>query len=171
MDHRIRTAGAGHDVIWNCRPKHWPCGTCRSRSRGRFVLPKHRTSIPRCWRPGEIRLSRVLNVADRYVSGIGTSLSLFEGTPEDGQQALESLGLGERLPNCPGASSKPSSQPSSRTSDCRDVACFECVTVIRTGAVGNRAQDANARATGARYVKLRKDYPLGVTQRPVRRVI
>jgi hypothetical protein len=46
----------------------------------------------------EIRLSRVLNIADRYVRGVGTSLSLFEGTPEDGQLALESLGLGERLP-------------------------------------------------------------------------
>jgi hypothetical protein len=32
------------------------------------------------------------------VRGTGTSLSLFEGTREDGQQALESLGLGERLP-------------------------------------------------------------------------
>jgi HD-like signal output (HDOD) protein len=45
-----------------------------------------------------ISLSRVLNIADRYVKGAGTSLSLFEGTPEDGQLALESLGLGERLP-------------------------------------------------------------------------
>ena len=46
----------------------------------------------------EIRLSRILNVADRYVRGTGTSLSLFEGSREDGQQALESLGLGDRLP-------------------------------------------------------------------------
>ena len=45
-----------------------------------------------------IRLSRVLNASDRYVNGTGTSLSLFEGTPEDGQLALEALGLGERLP-------------------------------------------------------------------------
>jgi HD-like signal output (HDOD) protein len=48
--------------------------------------------------PDGISLSRVLNIADRYVKGAGTSLSLFEGTPEDGQLALESLGLGERLP-------------------------------------------------------------------------
>ncbi|HEV8038171.1 MAG TPA: HDOD domain-containing protein [Bryobacteraceae bacterium] len=48
--------------------------------------------------PDGISLSRVLNIADRYVKGVGTSLSLFEGTPEDGQLALESLGLGDRLP-------------------------------------------------------------------------
>jgi HD-like signal output (HDOD) protein len=48
--------------------------------------------------PDQIRLSRILNVTDRYVKGIGSSLNLFEGTPEDGQLALESLGLGERLP-------------------------------------------------------------------------
>jgi len=40
-------------------------------------------------------LSRILNVADRYVSGTGTSLHLFENTAEDGQAALESLGLGD----------------------------------------------------------------------------
>jgi HD-like signal output (HDOD) protein len=48
--------------------------------------------------PDGIRLSRVLNVADRYLSGIGTSLQLFEGSPEDGQIAIESLSLGEKLP-------------------------------------------------------------------------
>ena len=48
--------------------------------------------------PDGMSLSRVLNIADRYVKGVGTSLSLFEGTPEDGQLALESLSLGERLP-------------------------------------------------------------------------
>jgi HD-like signal output (HDOD) protein len=48
--------------------------------------------------PERITLSRVLNVADRYVKGIGTSIALFDGTPEDGQLALESLNLGERLP-------------------------------------------------------------------------
>jgi len=47
---------------------------------------------------GEMTLSRILNVADRYVKGAGTSLALFEGTPEDGQAAVESLGLGEGLP-------------------------------------------------------------------------
>ena len=46
----------------------------------------------------EIRLSRVLNVTDRYVKGIGTSINLFDGTPEDGQLAIESLGLDDRLP-------------------------------------------------------------------------
>lgn len=45
-----------------------------------------------------VSLSRVLNVADRYVKGIGTSINLFEGTPEDGTLALESIGLGDRLP-------------------------------------------------------------------------
>jgi HD-like signal output (HDOD) protein len=48
--------------------------------------------------PDGFTLSRVLNIADRYVKGVGTSLSLFEGTPEDGQLALESLGLGDQLP-------------------------------------------------------------------------
>jgi len=46
----------------------------------------------------ELKLSQVLHVADRYVRGIGVSLSLFEGTPEDGKAAIESLGLGDRLP-------------------------------------------------------------------------
>ena len=48
--------------------------------------------------PDEISLSRVLNAADRYVKGAGISLALFEGNPEDGKSALESLGLGERVP-------------------------------------------------------------------------
>ena len=47
---------------------------------------------------GEINLSRVLNVTDRYVRGIGTSINLFDGTPEDGQLAIESLGLDDQLP-------------------------------------------------------------------------
>lgn len=47
---------------------------------------------------GEINLSRVLHLADRYVKGMGISINLFEGTAEDGQLALESLGLGDRLP-------------------------------------------------------------------------
>ena len=46
--------------------------------------------------PGEIRLSRILNVADRYVKGIGASLSLFPGDPEDGRAAIASLELGDR---------------------------------------------------------------------------
>lgn len=49
--------------------------------------------------PGGASLSLVLNVADRYVKGTGTSVSLFEGSAEDGQLALDSIGLGERLPN------------------------------------------------------------------------
>jgi HD-like signal output (HDOD) protein len=53
---------------------------------------------PAAVEPDGVSLSRVLNVADRYVKGIGTSTSLFEGTPEDGQLALESIGLGDRLP-------------------------------------------------------------------------
>jgi HD-like signal output (HDOD) protein len=53
---------------------------------------------PTTVKPDGVSLSRVLNVADRYVKGIGTSTSLFEGTPEDGQLALESIGLGDRLP-------------------------------------------------------------------------
>ena len=53
---------------------------------------------PTAVEPDGVSLSRVLNVADRYVKGIGTSTSLFEGTPEDGQLALESIGLGDRLP-------------------------------------------------------------------------
>lgn len=47
---------------------------------------------------GGITLSRALSVADRYVKGSGTSLNFFEGSAEDGQQALDSLGLGDRLP-------------------------------------------------------------------------
>ena len=46
----------------------------------------------------EVTLSRILNVSDRYVKGAGVSLALFEGTPEDGQAAVESLRLGEGLP-------------------------------------------------------------------------
>lgn len=46
----------------------------------------------------QIRLSRVLNVADRYVRGTGTSLALFEGSQQDAQQAIDSLGLGDRVP-------------------------------------------------------------------------
>jgi HD-like signal output (HDOD) protein len=48
--------------------------------------------------PERITLSRVLNIADRYVKGTGTSINLFDGTAEDGKLALDSLGLGERLP-------------------------------------------------------------------------
>jgi hypothetical protein len=32
------------------------------------------------------------------LNSTGTSISLFDGKPKDGQIALESLGLGERLP-------------------------------------------------------------------------
>jgi hypothetical protein len=32
------------------------------------------------------------------LNSTGTSISLFDGKPKDGQVSLESLGLGERLP-------------------------------------------------------------------------
>ena len=47
---------------------------------------------------GQIALSRVLNAADQYVRGMGTSVSLFENQGDEGLSALESLSLGERLP-------------------------------------------------------------------------
>ena len=45
-----------------------------------------------------INLSRILYEADRYVRSAGTSIPLFESDSEDDQKALESLGLGDRLP-------------------------------------------------------------------------
>jgi len=47
---------------------------------------------------GQTALSRVLNAADQYVRGMGSSVSLFENQGEEGLAALESLNLGERLP-------------------------------------------------------------------------
>lgn len=47
---------------------------------------------------GQTALSRVLNAADQHVRGLGTCVSLFENQTEDGQTALDALGLGERLP-------------------------------------------------------------------------
>jgi HD-like signal output (HDOD) protein len=46
----------------------------------------------------ELSLSSILNAADGHLNSTGTSISLFDGKPKDGQVALESLGLGERLP-------------------------------------------------------------------------
>lgn len=46
----------------------------------------------------ELSLSTILNAADGHLNSVGTSISLFEGKPRDGQVSLESLGLGERLP-------------------------------------------------------------------------
>jgi HD-like signal output (HDOD) protein len=46
----------------------------------------------------ELSLSTVLNAADGHLNSTGTSISLFDGKPKDGQVSLESLGLGERLP-------------------------------------------------------------------------
>lgn len=43
-------------------------------------------------------LSRILNAADRYTRQAGISLGVFEAHPEDGQDAVEALGLGEMLP-------------------------------------------------------------------------
>lgn len=47
---------------------------------------------------GQIRLSRILNAADRYVKGKGIFVSLFEAPGDQPDTALEELGLGERLP-------------------------------------------------------------------------
>ncbi len=53
---------------------------------------------PACAEPG-IPLSRILNVADRYVQRMGNSLSVFESDGAEGdEKVLESLGLGDRLP-------------------------------------------------------------------------
>ena len=46
----------------------------------------------------ELGLSTILNAADGHLNGTGTSISLFDGKPKGGQIAIESLGLGERLP-------------------------------------------------------------------------
>jgi HD-like signal output (HDOD) protein len=46
----------------------------------------------------ELHLSSILNAADGHLNSTGTSISLFDGKPKVGQIALESLGLGERLP-------------------------------------------------------------------------
>jgi len=46
----------------------------------------------------QIPLSRILHVADRYVEGIGTSVTVFEKEATDERSELESLGLGDRLP-------------------------------------------------------------------------
>ena len=46
----------------------------------------------------ELSLSSILNAADGHLNSTGTSISLFDGKPKDGQISLESLGLGERLP-------------------------------------------------------------------------
>jgi len=46
----------------------------------------------------ELSLSSILNAADGHLNSTGTSISLFDGKPKEGQVALESLGLGERLP-------------------------------------------------------------------------
>jgi HD-like signal output (HDOD) protein len=47
--------------------------------------------------PDELTLSRVLHASDLYVRSIGNSHSFFEGQPDDGQAALEALGVGSRL--------------------------------------------------------------------------
>lgn len=47
---------------------------------------------------GQVALSRVISVADHYVKGMGTCVSLFENDSSEGPNPLESLGLGERLP-------------------------------------------------------------------------
>ena len=49
--------------------------------------------------PNELSLSTILNASDGYINGIGTTISLFDGKPKNGQIPLESLSLGERLPS------------------------------------------------------------------------
>jgi HD-like signal output (HDOD) protein len=53
---------------------------------------------PREMENNELSLSSILNAADGHLNSTGTSISLFDGKPKDGQISLESLGLGERLP-------------------------------------------------------------------------
>lgn len=48
--------------------------------------------------PGQLKLSQILNAADRYVKSTGVFVSLFEAPNEDGAAVLELLGFGERLP-------------------------------------------------------------------------
>lgn len=48
--------------------------------------------------PGELRLSQILNAADRYVKSSGVFVSTFESASEDPLAVLEQLGLGDRLP-------------------------------------------------------------------------
>jgi len=48
-------------------------------------------------RPGVTTLSRVLHAADRQVKGMGSSVSLFEGSVDEGKNALESLGLNDQI--------------------------------------------------------------------------
>ena len=43
-------------------------------------------------------MSRVLNAADRHVKGQGIFVSLFESSSDEPDDALEQLGLGDRLP-------------------------------------------------------------------------
>jgi len=49
-------------------------------------------------KPGQTTLSRVLAAADQHVKGMGTFVSVFEAQGEESAPALQSLGLGERLP-------------------------------------------------------------------------
>jgi len=46
----------------------------------------------------DLPLSRVLHLADGYVKGIGTSVSLFEAKSDDAQAVLAPLKLGDSLP-------------------------------------------------------------------------
>ena len=47
---------------------------------------------------GLVPLSRVLHVADAYVKSMGTTVSLFEGGQPEPKDALDSLGLGDQIP-------------------------------------------------------------------------
>jgi hypothetical protein len=49
--------------------------------------------------PNELALSTILNASDGYINDIGTTISLYDGKPKNGQVPLDSLSLGERLPS------------------------------------------------------------------------
>ena len=48
--------------------------------------------------PGSLPLSRILYASDQYMQGIGTSVSVFEGTEPAAVNPLESLGFSEQIP-------------------------------------------------------------------------
>lgn len=54
---------------------------------------------PTALKEGQLSLSRVLSVADTYVKSKGIFVSLFEGPSESPDDALDRLGLGDKLPD------------------------------------------------------------------------
>ena len=55
-------------------------------------------SDPTAVEADEIRMSRVLHAADRYVIGTGNAMNLFPDRTGDGRALMSGLGFGERLP-------------------------------------------------------------------------